>query len=290
MKNKMKNNLAIVALGLGLFAVSCAEKKEPEQPVVSTEASADAVRDSLEDIYMETLWEIDRNMAVVQEKHGNILMGPGTPNESEVNVKERIIRNIQTINALMDENRLKLADIQDNIKKYKIENGKLKRLTGDAEDRIKQQDEQMAALKVQLTNKEYDMAGLQTKMNESELRNQMLNELTVKYDKELNTAYYAFGEYKDLKQEGVIETRSGLFGVVGKPVVNENAPASSFTQIDIRKVTNIPVASKKAELVTDHPAESYEFKKDANGKIDYLVIKNPQEFWRLSNYLVMVVN
>ena len=285
----MKSSLAILVLGLGLFTVSCVDKKEPE-PDVSTEAAAEAVRDSLEDIYMETLWEIDRNMSVVQEKHGNILMGPGTPNESEINVKERIIRNIQTINALMDENRVKLAEIQENIKKYKIENGKLKRLTGDAEDRIKQQDEQMAALKVQLTNKEFDMAGLQTKMNESELRNQMLNELAMKYDKELNTAYYAFGEYKVLKEEGVIETRSGLFGVVGKPVVNENAPASSFTQIDIRKVTHIPVASKKAELVTDHPVESYEFKKDANGKIDHLLIKNPQEFWRLSNYLVMVVH
>ncbi len=278
-----------MALGLGIFAVSCADKKEPE-PETSSIVAETMLRDSLEDVYMETLWEIDRNMQVVQEKHGNILLNSDGKNEAEVNVKERILKNISTINSLMDENKQKLAEIQDNIKKYKLENGKLKRLAGDAEERIRLQEEQLASLKTQLANKEYDMTGLQTKMTEVEMRNQMLNELAVKYDKELNTAYFAHGEYKELKNNGVIETRSGLFGVVGKPVVNENAPENLFTKIDIREVTTIPVDSKKAELVTEHPETSYELKKDANGKIEYLLIKDPNEFWRMSNYLVMVVN
>ena len=61
-----------------------------------------------------------------------------------------------------------------------------------------------------------------------------------------------------------------------------------FTKIDIRVTKVIKLYSKKAELKTSHPAGSYTLDKDAQGQYT-LRITNPQSFWSVSRYLVIVV-
>ena len=61
-----------------------------------------------------------------------------------------------------------------------------------------------------------------------------------------------------------------------------------FTQIDIRTDKEIKLYSKRAELLTTHPAGSYELVKDAKGQLT-LKITNPTEFWSVSRYLVIQV-
>ena len=61
-----------------------------------------------------------------------------------------------------------------------------------------------------------------------------------------------------------------------------------FTQIDIRTDKEIKLYSKDAELLTTHPAGSYEWQKDAKGQL-VLMITNPNKFWSVSRYLVILV-
>ena len=61
-----------------------------------------------------------------------------------------------------------------------------------------------------------------------------------------------------------------------------------FTQIDIRTDKEIKLYSKRAELLTTHPAGSYELVKDAKGQLT-LKITNPSQFWSVSRYLVIQV-
>ena len=61
-----------------------------------------------------------------------------------------------------------------------------------------------------------------------------------------------------------------------------------FTQIDIRTTKEIKLYSKRAELLTTHPAKSYELVKDDKGQLT-LKITNPKEFWSVSKYLVIQV-
>ena len=62
-----------------------------------------------------------------------------------------------------------------------------------------------------------------------------------------------------------------------------------FTTADMRKLRDIPFDSKKAKLLTKHPAGTYEMQKDNEGYIT-LVITNPESFWSLSRYLVVELN
>ena len=64
--------------------------------------------------------------------------------------------------------------------------------------------------------------------------------------------------------------------------------ASYFTEIDIRRVSQINLNSKSADILTNHPASSYRLERDQN-KIYTLYITNAQQFWSTSKYLVVQV-
>jgi len=64
---------------------------------------------------------------------------------------------------------------------------------------------------------------------------------------------------------------------------------TSFTEIDRRNFKTIPVFSKKAELATSHPADSYVWVEGENG-VDWLEIVKPEAFWQTSKYLVILTN
>ncbi len=58
-----------------------------------------------------------------------------------------------------------------------------------------------------------------------------------------------------------------------------------FKQIDITKVSVIPVDAKKAKIITAHPAGSYELV--GKDRVEKLTIKDTAAFWSLSKYLVI---
>ena len=70
--------------------------------------------------------------------------------------------------------------------------------------------------------------------------------------------------------------------------LNEAVSSSKLSSIDTRNTERIPLSGKKVELVTEHPAGSYEIVKEQD-ELAYLKIKDPDAFWRLSHYLVAEV-
>ena len=63
---------------------------------------------------------------------------------------------------------------------------------------------------------------------------------------------------------------------------------SYLTEVDIRKLHSIPLGSKSAKILTNHPASSYTLEKDADKKYT-LQITDPASFWSISRYLVIQV-
>ena len=70
--------------------------------------------------------------------------------------------------------------------------------------------------------------------------------------------------------------------------VNEDFDKSQFKKVDIFELKEILLDSKKAEIMTTHPSESYEtvgIKK----KVNKLVITNPELFWSVSKFLIIEI-
>ena len=121
-------------------------------------------------------------------------------------------------------------------------------------------------------------------------QNNRVNELTnenankeraiVEQDKQLHTAWYVFGTKKELQEQHIL--------VNGQVMRSASANKGYFTEIDIRVKKTIPLYSKKVNLLSNHPANSYSLDKDANGFYT-LRITNTNAFWSSSRYLVVQV-
>ena len=103
-------------------------------------------------------------------------------------------------------------------------------------------------------------------------------------ENELNTCYYVAASAKELKEHKILES-----GFLRKTKVMESDfDANFFTKADKRTLHSIRLYSKKAKVLTNQPADSYQIVD--NGGQKELRILNPAAFWSLSNYLVVEID
>jgi hypothetical protein len=81
----------------------------------------------------------------------------------------------------------------------------------------------------------------------------------------------------------------GFLGLLGQnKTIQENFDDEYFTELNIQETKTIPLNSKKAVVVSEHPNNSYTLVEE-DGLVSYLQIDNPEEFWKISKYAVIEV-
>jgi hypothetical protein len=283
--------LIIVAAGIVLYSM---HKKEKEEQMTLMENQQKAFtnqltsRDSVINEYMSTVGEIEQNLSLVKQKE-NIITIQSSGGEISKNKKDQIMKDIEYINALLDQNRNKIAALNAQLKKSGgVIKGLQERITV-LEASIKQSETEIADLKAVLIEKDFQIGQLNTRVSDQEVVIAQKEEKINNQIAEINKAFYTIGDYKELKAKGLVTKEGGFIGIGRKASVTGTLSESLFTRIDITQFNSIPVNSKSAKLITDHPANSYEFVKDKDKKIVSLDIKNPAEFWRLSKYAVVEI-
>ena len=281
--------LALLVLTIECFNACTQEEKNQARILNEHVRYVESQNDSLIDLFATTLIDIDQNLQMVKEKEGLISIGQGSDAETTIPQREKIIKSIQMINALMEENKAKLTELSAKLNNSKHDNKNLKKLIHNTALVLKQKEEELAQLRVTLEQNNYTIRDLTGKLKDADVRALMLIEYGNKFEKQSYTGYFTCGTFKELEKEGVIERKGGILGIGKKPKLNSGFDANEFTQIDIREITSFPVNGKKAELVTAHPSGSYEIKKDENNKVSSLEITDPERFWKASKYMVLAV-
>lgn len=186
----------------------------------------------------------------------------------------------------MKHNRELIAKLQKQAREGTIAVEQLKTtiesLTAELEEKTKQLEvlrEELAQRDVRITELDQTV----TTLNEdvAELKSETLEQSNTisSQDRQLHTAWYAFGTEKELKENGVLRK--------GK-VLQSNFNREYFTKIDIRIEKEIKLYSKSAKILTTHPSSSYTLQKNSS-KQYILRITNPDLFWSTSKYLVVQV-
>ena len=104
----------------------------------------------------------------------------------------------------------------------------------------------------------------------------------------MNTAYYSYGTTEELEKNQVIEQKNGFIGIGRKTKLLDNFNEKYFAKIDITQDKEIFIEGRNIRMITDHPSSSYKLIPDgSNTKIQ---ITNPFEFWKISKYLVVIVD
>ena len=213
---------------------------------------------------------------------------PGETEPVIVTIKTgKIKEDIRFISEKLKSNREQIAKLEEQLKNSKYQSAQLKKAVKNLTAELAAKQQQIETLQAELAAKniriaELDEAVMDLNKNVDELsaENEAKTKTVEAQDKALNTAWYVFGTKSELKDQKILKK--------GDVLKDNDFNKDYFTQIDIRKEKEIKLYSKRAELLTTHPQSSYELVKDDKGQLT-LKINNPNEFWSVSRYLVILV-
>jgi hypothetical protein len=246
-------------------------------------------RDSLINESMQTFDQIEKNLLTIKEKE-NIITMKSSDKEFSKDKKQQILKDIEYINALLDQNKKKITSLTAQLNNSGTTIKGLQVKIADLEAAMKLRENEISELKVALVDKDFKIEQLNTKMSEQQVTIAQRDEKISQQIYQINKAYLVCGTYKDLQTKGLVNKEGGFLGIGKKELLqSHNADSSKFTQVNIAEFKTIPVNSKNAKFITDHPKNSYAMIRDKDNKISSIEIKNPQEFWRISKYAVVEI-
>lgn len=239
-----------------------------------------------------TFTEIEANLKFIREKRHEISL---EQKEGGKNRKQAVIEDIKLMNTMIEASNQKIEELQAKLRKSGINSKALEQRIAALTENIETQNVEIAELKKVIGDKDMHLAELNTKV-ENINKVVALKSDTINYKQkqivdrvnELNTAHLAMGTYKELKEEGILAREGGVLGLGSSKSIQENFDNKKFTTLDIRTTKTIPLHTKKARVISEHPVSSYSLVEE-NGQIAYLQIDNPEEFWKISKYAVIEV-
>jgi hypothetical protein len=243
-------------------------------------------RDSSIGAWVTTFGEIEKNIALIKEKEHIISTNSSTGELSSKN-KQQILEDIKYINTLIDQNKKKIASLNSQLNKSGGTIKGLQNTITGLEASVKQSESDVTELKATLLSKKFEIEQLNTEKTELQAANVQKDEKIKTQTYEMNKAFLACGTFKQLKAKGLLTKEGGFIGLGKTKTIAASFPDSSFKQIDITVMKSIPVNSKSAKLISEHPANSYQFIRDKDKKIESIEITDPAQFWKISKYAVV---
>jgi len=243
--------------------------------------------------YISAMNEIQSNLDSIKtiQKIVSVQTAPGT--ELKAEAKKRIVEDIAQINNLLQKNKEMMNSLQGKLRNSNLKIVELEKMIELLNKQVGDKDAEVAALKQQLEKLNVDVAGLNQKIEtitkESEQAIKEKNEVIDTKTTELNTAFYGFGTKKELEAKNVIEKEGGVLGMGKTLKLKKDFNRDFFMKVDIREFNQLPLNTKKAKLVTYHPDGSYHMVMTAKKTVESIVIDKPEEFWKASKYMLIVV-
>ena len=225
--------------------------------------------------------EIEENLAKINFKEDEIRYRT-TDVELAEDGKQWVLQEIQNINYLREANQKKVKALNAQLKKSNQKLNGLETMIANLNTKIETQDEEIELLRAELSDLDKEYVELLEAYQEQ-------STLAVETIRELNTVYYAYGTYEELEKNGVLIKEGGFIGIGKKTELQDNFNDEYFTAIDLTQTETIEIeGGEKLKFISDHPSSSYDVESKGNNHI--LKIKDAKQFWKVSKYLVVVVD
>lgn len=281
----MKKILFVMCCMATIVACKNSKTPEPQQNIVQNDSLQKIIeqRDNEINDMMGILNDVEEGFRAISKAEDRVTIAKDGEGADK---QEQIRENIQFIQQRMEHNRSLIAKLQQQMRESSFKSEELKRTVSNLIKQLEEKDDQLKQLRAELAAKDIYIAeldqtisNLNTNVSDLKTESEQKTQTIDSQDKQLNTAWFAFGTKKELKSQNIL--------VKGK-VLQGNFNKSYFTKIDIRVDKEIKLYSKSAKLLTMHPSSSYTLTTDAKDQY-VLRITNPQIFWSTSKYLVIQV-
>jgi len=279
----------IIALLILPFFVACNQKeiKQLKEGNLQLTNITNEKEVALND-FVATLNSIEENLEIIREKEKIVAVNSENPDKSQ---KTKITSTLTSINDILEQNRLKIDDLDKKLKNSWYKNSKLRKLTERLKNDVANKEadivilqEKIAGLDIKVEGLTIKVDGLNTTVTDLSAQNVESAKLIEEKTNSLNTAFYFVGTGSDLKEKQIASKKGGIIGIGSATVFNENFDSKEFKQIDIRETALIPIEGEKIDLITTHPLSSFKFEAGKG-----LSIINVEQFWKNSKYLVIKV-
>ncbi len=282
----MKKTLIFVACALSLGA--CDMTGEKQDAVLQERDSLQRIineKDMELDDILGTFNEVQEGICRINEAEGRVTIADGNPESASS--REVIRDNMAFIQQAMQQNRDMIAQLQEKLKNSSIKATKMQKTIENLQAQIDTQAARIQELEASLAEKDAlieaqgdAIAGLSNNVAALTEDNKAKTEKVQAQDKELNSAWFVFGTKNELKEQKILTN--------GDILKSGDFNKDYFTKIDIRYDKDLKFYSKSAQLLSTHPAGSYQLAKDKQGLYE-IHITDPQKFWSVSKYLVVLV-
>lgn len=284
MKHSIIHIFAITTL------LSCSNQESNQQSLIEASRQELATAVSERDELLALVKEIAT--ATNKVKHlENIMTLTGSQSKENPPSHSQILADIAAINQTLENRRKELAELEERLKKSSLFTDDLQSTIEALRTQIDSQTEEISHLRTQLSianNRIWRLTDTVDSLNitvaeTSDELDASRNE-SLKLENELNACFYAIATKKELKEHRIIES-----GFLRKTkLMDGDFDKEFFIAEDKRTLKLIKLNSNKAKIYTNHPSDSYELITTDGQKM--LKIKNPEEFWDLSDYLVIQID
>ena len=219
--------------------------------------------------------EIQENLNAIKEKEKIIskVTSDGDVKSKEDQIKE----DIQSIYDLMAKNKDRIGSLSKKLKNSKLKIEGLEKMIENMQATLNLKDYEIEELKTKIEGLNVELSNLTTNYKAVENESNQKTEI-------INTAFYAIGTSKELKENNVITKEGGIIGLGKTTKLSSDFNKEYFTKINIEKTTSINLGAKKIKMLTTHPSSSYKLIGEK------LEITNTKEFWSASKYLVIILD
>lgn len=242
---------------------------------------------------LNTINEIEEALESVRAAEGIIMV------ENQEGNTSKAVTQINAIQQTLQENRNKINDLEKRLAEQGSKSKALTQTVNRLKSQLEEKDNFIASLKAELQSSKDQIVELSNQvadLNDDILTlNDNIENLNVQnaaqqatiesQDAALNTVWVCIATTQVLKEKGVI-TKGGLFQP--SALSTQGFDKSQFMQSDKRHLNTIPLNTKKANVMSNHPQSSYELVENEDGAL-VLNILDKDTFWSVSNYLVVSI-
>ena len=268
--------------------VACNDGKKAEERAQRERDSLMQVIDEKEtelNEIMGSINEVQEGFRLINEAEGRITVANSNPEASSS--RDVIRENIAFIQETMQQNRTAIQQLRERLKSTTVNVEKLSKTIENLSAQLDAQTKRVQELEAQLAEKDILIAeqgeqinSLNENVSNLTADNKQKQETIQAQDKDLNTAWFVIGTKAELKEQKILQK--------GDVLRSSDFNKDYFTKIDTRIDKEIKLYSKSAEVLTSHPAGSYELVRDVKKQYT-LKITDPDKFWSASKYLVIQV-
>ena len=282
----MKKMICLALCATMLASCEFVTKREKELTAQNESLATElSEKNAALDQAIQAIADIQEGFRAINEAEGRVTVQ--TQGGEGVTDSERMKEDILFIQQKMEENRKQIERLEKKLKASGSETASLRKVLANLQKELEEKVTSIAALQNELAEKNIRIAELDKAVatltgdvNNLQQVTDVQQEVIEQQVAQLNAAWYVYGTAKELKEQNILRD--------GKVLSSAEFNKGYFTEIDVRVDRVFPLYAKRAQLLTTHPAGSYEFVKDAD-KLLTLNVLDFEAFWSVSRYMVIQV-